>query len=73
MRRMLRMAVLAGSLAMAGCMTARPQPDRPDAWAEPVAQAQLPNRYRVDTGLSCGPVNPAACGNAGSPPSSSPW
>ena len=52
MRRMLRMAVLAGSLAMAGCMAARPQPVRPDAWAEPVAQAQLPNRYRVDTGLS---------------------
>ena len=43
--------LIAASLALAGCFTARPEHQRLASWAQPVAQAQLPNLHRVDDGL----------------------
>ncbi|MEO5629924.1 MAG: tyrosine-protein phosphatase [Thermomonas sp.] len=39
------------AVALAGCVTARPEVARPASWAQPVVQAQLPNLQRVDDGL----------------------
>lgn len=54
--------LLAASLALSGCFTARPDLQRPTYWAQPVVQAQLPNLHRVDDGLwrSALPHNPDA-------------
>ncbi|MEO6384545.1 MAG: tyrosine-protein phosphatase [Thermomonas sp.] len=49
MRRILLPLVV--MVALAGCVTARPESARPANWAQPVAQAQLPNLQRVDEGL----------------------
>ena len=49
MRRLI--PLFAVTFALTGCFTAHPATERSPAWAQPVAQAQLPNLHRVDDGL----------------------